>query len=140
MTNYCFVYTSVSTEKWTDDQLKQMLAKSRAQNQLLQITGMLLYLDPYFIQVLEGEEQTVSSLFEKIRQDSRHRKVSLIYKKSIPERLFSDWTMGFNILGEHHAAEIEGFCDFLENPAADYSHLSSDIDNLLKMFRNETLF
>jgi hypothetical protein len=39
----------------SDDNLKDLLKKSRAKNETLNITGMLLYLDPFFIQVLEGE-------------------------------------------------------------------------------------
>lgn len=140
MANYCFVYTSISKQKWSDDQLKNMLKKARDKNESQNITGMLLYLDPFFIQILEGEEFLVNDLFNKIKEDSRHYKVSLIYKKPIEDRSFADWTMGFNVLSEEKIADIEGFSDFFANPAADYSHVSSEIDHLLKKFRNETLF
>ena len=140
MANYCFVYTSISKQKWSEDQLKMMLRKSREKNEKQNITGMLLYLDPYFIQILEGEESIITDLFNKIKDDPRHYKVSLIYKKPIAERLFADWRMGFNVLTEENHADMDGFSDFFENPSSNYSHISSEIDQLLKKFRNETLF
>jgi hypothetical protein len=59
MSLYCLVFTSVATRKLTDEDLKCLLAKSRQNNSTLNITGMLLYLDPYFMQILEGEELVI---------------------------------------------------------------------------------
>lgn len=140
MADYCFVYTSISKRKWSDDELKELLKKSREKNESQNITGMLLYLDPFFIQIIEGEERAVTDLFNRIKEDASHYKVSLIYKKPIEERSFADWTMGFNVVSEEKIADIDGFSDFLKNTAADFSHISSEIDQLLKRFKNETLF
>ena len=54
---YCLVFTSVATRKIIDEDLKRLLAKSRQNNLALNITGMLLYLDPYFMQILEGDDR-----------------------------------------------------------------------------------
>ena len=54
---YCLVYTSIANQKMSDDNLKDLLKKSRSKNETLNITGMLLYLDPFFIHILEGEEK-----------------------------------------------------------------------------------
>jgi len=83
MSCYCLVYTSIASQKISDDDLKYLLKKIRKKNAASQITGMLLYLDPFFMQVLEGEEVMVNDLFNLIKQDSKHHKVSLIYKKQI---------------------------------------------------------
>jgi Sensors of blue-light using FAD len=140
MSTYCFVYTSVSKHKWADDDLNNLLNKSRHKNASHNISGMLLYLDPFFIQILEGEEQLVNELFNTIKQDPRHYKVSLIYKKPIEERSFADWSMGFNVLNKEKIANIKGFSDFLENPPPQPSPIHHEIDRLLTMFKNETLF
>jgi hypothetical protein len=47
MSLYCLVYTSISNQKMSDDNLKDLLKKSRLKNETLNITGMLLYLDPF---------------------------------------------------------------------------------------------
>jgi len=66
MSIYCLVFTSVATRKISDEDLKGLLAKSRQYNLALNITGMLLYLDPYFMQILEGDESIIDEKFKKI--------------------------------------------------------------------------
>ncbi len=141
MSLYCLVYTSISSKKMSDGDLKNLLNKSRAKNATLNITGMLLYLDPFFIQVLEGEEDAIIERFNIIKQDSNHHKVSLIYKKPADRRNFPDWTMGFKKMSDEDVAEIEGFSDFLHRPASEmFNDSSREIEKLLDMFRHETLF
>ncbi len=102
---------------------------------------MLLYLDPFFMQVLEGEEAMVNDLFNLIKQDSRHHKVSLIYKKPIEERYFSNWTMGFSKISHENIAIMEGFSDFLQRPTAEFfSNSPSKVEELLYKFKHEILF
>lgn len=130
MSNYCYVYTSISKRKLSEEHLKSLLKKSRQKNQSLNISGMLLYLDPFFIQILEGEERIVNALFSTIKQDPRHYKVSLIYKKPIEKRSFADWSMGFNVVKPDTVADVEGFSDFFTNSNSDYSHIHHEIDRL----------
>lgn len=51
-----------------------------------------------FLQLLEGEKETVENLFEKIKDDKRHSNIVLIVKEKVEERLFSDWSMAFHEL------------------------------------------
>jgi hypothetical protein len=126
----------------SDDDLKDLLKKIRKKNGIRHVTGMLLYLDPFFMQVLEGEETMVNDLFNLIKQDSRHHKVSLIYKKPIEERYFSNWTMGFSKISHENIATMEGFSDFLQKPttAEFFSHSPTKVDELLYKFKHEILF
>ena len=71
MSLYCLVYTSIASQKMSDDDLKDLL-KKKEKNETRHFTGMLFYLDPFFMQVLEGEEAMVNELFNLIKQDSRH--------------------------------------------------------------------
>ncbi len=142
---YFLVYASVSNKRWSDDDLKKLLKKllkkSRKNNEAKNITGMLLYLDPYFMQVLEGDEHIVHASYKKIKRDPRHHKVSLLYLKPIAERSFSNWTMGFNKISHNDAIEIEGFSDFLLTPLHEFiSHSAGVVDELLHRFKRETLF
>jgi hypothetical protein len=115
--------------------------KIRKKNETRHVTGMLLYLDPFFMQVLEGEEAMVNDLFNLIKQDSRHHKVSLIYKKPIEERYFSNWTMGFSKISHENIAIMEGFSDFLQRPTAEFfSNSPSKVEELLYKFKHEILF
>ncbi len=141
MSCYTLVYTSVANQKMSEEHLKALLKKSRKKNEQLNITGMLLYLDPYFIQVLEGEEAIIIGLYETIRRDKRHQKVSLIYKKPVEERCFDNWSMGFNILDKENIVAIDGFSDFLQRHNPDFFKKSPNrVTELLNMFKKETLF
>ena len=141
MSLYCLVYTSIASRKMSDDDLKVLLKTIRKNNEIRQVTGILLYLDPFFIQVLEGEEGIVNNLFTRIKQDSRHNKVSLIYKKPIEARYFSNWTMGFSKITYENVSTLEGFSDFLQRPTAEFfSNSPSKVDELLYKFKHEILF
>ena len=141
MSLYCLVYTSIASQKMSDDDLKDLLKKIRKKNETKHVTGMLLYLDPFFMQVLEGEEAMVNELFNLIKKDSRHHKVSLIYKKPIEERYFANWTMGFSKIDHEKLVTMEGFSDFLQKPTPEFfSNSPSKVDELLYKFKHEILF
>ena len=110
------VYVSLAVKPMQDDDLKVLLKYARIKNERLAVTGMLLYRDGFFMQALEGEEETVEALFDRIRQDSRHRDVLLVYKEPIQARSFPDWSMGFNKMDAEGLGQLEGFTDFLERP------------------------
>ncbi len=92
--NY-LVYVSTSVEPLSNEDLTQLLLKSRINNSKAGITGMLLYNSGTFFQVLEGEEQELNSLFERVKHDSRHKGIIKLKSGNIPERHFPDWSMGF---------------------------------------------
>ena len=145
MSLYCLVYTSIANQKMSDDNLKDLLKKSRLKNERKNVTGMLLYLDPFFIQILEGEEAIVNESFNIIKQDSRHHKVKIIYKKPIEERSFPNWTMGFNKISDENLEAVEGFSDFWRRPTSDFfsdspSEIEKMLEQFLDMFKHETLF
>jgi hypothetical protein len=138
---HCLVYTSMASQKMSDDNLKYFLQVIRHKNQLRQVTGMLLYLDPFFIQALEGEEAVINQLFDVIKKDSRHNKVSLVYKKPIPERHFANWTMGFSKISYEDIETLDGFSEFLQKPSIEFFNRSgNEVDELLYKFKYEILF
>jgi len=141
MSLYCLVYTSIACQKISDDDLQDLLNKTRKKNETRDVTGVLLFLDPFFMQVLEGEETMVNDLFNLIKQDARHDKVSLIYRKPIDERYFPDWKMGFSKITHENISTLEGFSDFLQTPTPEFFRNShSKVDELLYKFKYEMLF
>ena len=69
------IYTSQATDitwPWPEarpETLKNILEKSRANNQIKGITGALVYVEGTFLQILEGNESDVRSLSERIVHD-----------------------------------------------------------------------
>lgn len=92
---YRLIYSSEATGDMSMPELEQMLAQSRARNTLRDVTGVLVYVDGVFLQILEGEREAVAALMEKIGQDSRHRKVKVFHEEETERRTFGSWRMAF---------------------------------------------
>lgn len=108
------IYGSTSTQEMTESDLIELLSTAKSNNDKLGITGMLLYKDGNFLQVLEGEKEVVESLYNKIRKDPRHKSVLTIAIRPLEERVFGDWTMGFTNLNTLDVNDMpEGFSDFM---------------------------
>ena len=63
------LYVSSTPRNITPATLDRILAASRANNALLGITGLLIYIDGGFLQILEGEERVVRELYMRISTD-----------------------------------------------------------------------
>ena len=103
------VYLSSAIVKFTEEELKVLLLQAREKNSALQLTGMLLYIEGNFIQVLEGDKEKVMQLFTTISLDPRHNGILKIFEKPLDERNFSDWTMGFKSLTMDEASQLAGY-------------------------------
>jgi len=89
------IYISTATVPFSDDDLTDLLAKARQNNQSIGVTGMLVFDRGTFLQAIEGSPQVVQQLFHKIRQDTRHTDIMMLAQEAIQERDFRDWSMGF---------------------------------------------
>ena len=86
------LYSSyTATGKQVD--ITELVNQAAQKNKIKGITGCLLASDSEFFQVLEGDRAEVMDLFNKIRNDSRHFGVNLIWSAEIKERAFGDWSM-----------------------------------------------
>lgn len=111
LTQLCYV--SSATRLMSTDDLKVLLKAARRHNAAHGITGMLLYKDLSFLQVLEGPPETVLTLYGQIRTDARHTKIRMLFEQPIGAREFADWSMGFQNLDGTDFSEVEGFSDLM---------------------------
>ena len=89
------IYVSAAVDAMTPDVLAQILEASRRNNPKAGITGMLLYIDGGFLQLLEGPEEAVHATYDRICRDRRHDEPRVLLDRAAEGRLFPDWTMGF---------------------------------------------
>ena len=89
------IYISRAVRGIRGTDVDAILNDSRARNARTSVTGMLLFADDSFIQVLEGEEAAVADIFASIERDPRHRGVTVLVREHIKERHFAEWSMGF---------------------------------------------
>lgn len=107
------VYMSTALDPWSEEELKALLGDSRRKNEERDVTGILLYHEGVFFQVLEGECEVIEALCEIIKSDERHHSFRVIHRGYHHQRLFPEWTMGFFTLGGQSSEVVEGFNDFL---------------------------
>lgn len=112
---FSLTYVSSAIALFTARELRELLECCNENNRRQSITGMLLYKDGNFMQVLEGERPAVLALHAKISNDPRHRGLITLLQGEMPGRQFPDWSMGFRDLG----AEVDhpqGYSEFLNVP------------------------
>ncbi|EJF07325.1 mannose-1-phosphate guanylyltransferase [Thiovulum sp. ES] len=109
------IYASREVEHFSQEKILEMLKKAKEKNRDLNITGMLLYENGSFFQVLEGSEKDVSELFEKIKYDERHTNIVEIISESIYQRDFENWSMGYAHLEKEDIEKLDGMNDFFSD-------------------------
>jgi hypothetical protein len=106
------IYVSSAIKKLSNDELDNILESSIRYNQRQQVTGMLLYSDGNFMQVIEGEESKINETYERICEDTRHRNIILVNQETISEREFESWSMSFRRLSLRDAEENPTYAPF----------------------------
>jgi len=82
-------------EGLTPQWIESLLLQSRSNNARQSITGVLLFDKFRFLQILEGEPETIYTLYGKIENDPRHKSVELLHEQLITKCSFQVWKMGY---------------------------------------------
>ncbi len=102
-------YASRAAEGLDREDLAAIAREAQARNRGLGITGLLLYVEGDFLQVLEGPGADVERLYEMIEADPRNKWVTRLSTERILRRAFEGWSMG---CFEVDVADLEtGGCD-----------------------------
>lgn len=134
-------YISTSTMDFSDEDLVKLLEVAHENNAKENISGLLLYNGANtFIQVLEGDDEKVDALYQHIKKDERHRRVTRLSRESIVQRSFSDWKMGFRKLNSTISNKLEAYSNYWDKDAnnEDFSNLGAMSQRLLQSFRDES--
>lgn len=89
------VYVSLADHHLSSAELTALHQQAVALNSEQGITGLLIYREREFLQLIEGERDAVLDLFGRIERDPRHQQVDRIWDGPITERSFGQWAMGF---------------------------------------------
>ena len=129
------VYASGACHPFSSKELTELLAKARTNNQALGVSGLLLYHDGSFLQVLEGEEGVTNALFQKIAKDPRHHRCMVVKRSTVASRSFADWSMGFVEVNAAVAKKLDGFSSYLHQGRLDLKGSAEQIVKVLEGFR-----
>ena len=101
------VYVSSSTSPASQIDIDSILMSARRRNPRMSVTGVLISIERTFFQVLEGPEDAVQSLFALISRDKRHKGVLPLLNRTMPERRFPKWSMGWASMPPDHPLSSE---------------------------------
>lgn len=133
------VYVSIATSPLRDQDLANLLQQARQRNARHRITGMLLYKNRRFMQLLEGEEEDVKLIYDSICRDPRHANLELLWHRYIQFRDFPDWTMGFRNVDEMDVSSLPGYTPFLDRDLRyeEFLENSTEVHAMLLTFRDD---
>jgi hypothetical protein len=130
-------YMSTASTPFDSKQMAALLQQSRENNERNGLTGMLLFKNGRFMQVLEGAEKDVRDRYAVIAADPRHTDLKTLVDESIERRRFPQWTMGVPDPVDADLREAPGYDSFFAAPSRrfDIQEDSSRAQLLLEWFR-----
>jgi len=89
------IYFSRAIVGLHEGDIETILASSHRNNQDADVSGLLLYADERFMQVLEGPRAAVNQTLTRVVRDHRHYQINVINAAAIHERRFLNGWMGY---------------------------------------------
>jgi len=89
------IYVSRAEENVDYPEILDILTHSWKYNHNSYISGMLLYDNGYFMQLIQGPIATIDKLYARIANDTRHTDIKLIGEELLHQRDCTGWGIGF---------------------------------------------
>lgn len=113
---YAISYVSTVSSNLNETDIQAILHYSREWNIAHEITGILLYSEGNFFQVLEGDKKLVEDLFKRIENDPRHYDLIRIFQKKIQQEKFTGYKTNFISLDSRFSQnELSTYFEQIEN-------------------------
>lgn len=129
---YELIYYSIAAENIDEDTIAKILSVSRDFNAQNSITGCLLFHNNQFLQLLEGEKETVKKLYLKIQNDKRHYNVMVMAEGEKQKRDFDSWHMAFHEMSSSEINLLEK--QLFINNFSQLSHLVERASEAVRLF------
>jgi hypothetical protein len=111
------VYFSTAADGIGPDDIAEILATSRANNARVGVSGLLLFVNGVFAQVLEGDPASVEAVYARIVADPRHQDPEILSDRTVERRTFDDWSMAYLETTADDLARSAGLDRLLNNPS-----------------------
>jgi len=108
------LYLSRTRLDWTEPELAALAAQAQARNAKDGLSGLLLYGNGHFLQLLEGRRQPLLLTYDRIIRDSRHSDVRLLLDRAVARRTFAQWAMGLLNLNTRGDVDLNRFTRIIE--------------------------
>lgn len=132
------IYASIASSSFKREDLSEILSAAQRNNKREGLTGILVYANSSFLQVLEGTPDAVYDRFSIISQDHRHEWVFKLREGMVKTRDFPNWSMGLHECTHgdpvfETMTEIQSADDILARTEQCSDALLSSIDQFAKL-------
>jgi len=103
------IYIGSTVKLMTETELADMLIENQQNNRISNITGMLIYAEGTFMQVLEGNEEDVKNACRKMERNTRHKNIIKLAEDHLSKPNFSTWSMAFLASNRAVVEKLEGY-------------------------------
>jgi len=86
-------YTSLARLDLDSSDLEAIHRTALQMNALDGITGLLVFNGTHFLQIIEGAQNAIEDLVERLRRDPRHSGFEIRDRHHVDARSFPDWSM-----------------------------------------------
>ena len=108
-------YISQFAKPMSREDINAIATQAALNNTSLDVTGVLMTSGGLFFQVLEGPEDVVDALYERIGRDPRHTDMLLLKSEvNVSRRIFPNWAMRFVVLETDDFSRLEPLRIILE--------------------------
>ena len=91
-----YVSKSLIPQDEAQRQIDSIIETARPRNAALGVTGVLIFTEARFAQVLEGPSAAIDEIMAGIRADPRHEQVTTACDEPLERRRFPSWSMGYS--------------------------------------------
>lgn len=125
-------YMSSAVGKPRQSDIDHLLTRARIRNEREQVTGILLFAEGSFMQVIEGPEAGIERVYSAIVSDPMHHNILELLHESIEMREFAQWSMAYREVGSREVDLRDDLAAKLDAPPGDLSA----VHHLLAAFWN----
>ena len=111
MSLHRLVYMSTAVGVLRADELDKVYLRAKASNANASITGLLLFYEGTFLQLLEGPAAGISALVQKLRRDKRHANLIILESGPAEDRVFPESPMQYVPARNLTVGEKQAFSD-----------------------------
>ncbi|OIQ18185.1 BLUF domain-containing protein [Lacinutrix sp. MedPE-SW] len=93
-------YKSQTNPVLTLIDFEALFNQTQQKNNNNNITGVLVNKNDIFFQILEGDSILLDAVYEKIKKDHRHSKITELLNKPIKQVCFKSFDIGYSVIND----------------------------------------
>lgn len=129
------LYISSAVRDFDPDEVQLLVSAASQRNADNDLTGLLIYHDGSFLQVLEGPSETVEASYARIMQNWRHHNATVLLRETVETRAFPDFSMACAD-PDKFSAEMQGMLHRLSQLKQDGPRMSTPDQKVRLLIRS----